>query len=118
MIHYRLASLGAEHVRNEEDFVHRVLEMPIAESDYWKLRGHIQYVGVTDRFKDVMKTFPTEVGTPAGFRRELQMASDGVLRVDLVRDIAYDKTVRDVPRTSCLVQIVPTLMKLLRLARF
>ncbi len=91
MIHYRLASLGAEHVRNEEDFVHRVLEMPIAESDYWKLRGHIQYVGVTDRFKDVMKTFPTEVGTPAGFRRELQMASDGVLRVDLVRDIAYDK---------------------------
>lgn len=51
-----------------------------------------KYVGVTEQFKDVINTFHTPEGeTPAGFKRELVMEKDGVVKVDLVRDISYDK---------------------------
>ena len=51
-----------------------------------------KYIGVTEQFKDVINTFHTPDGeTPAGFKRELVMEKDGVVKVDLVRDISYDK---------------------------
>ena len=78
-------------VSGEEALVNRVIDMPISMEDYHNLRG-IRYIGVTEQFKDVIKTFSTPQGeTPAGFRRELVVDSDEVLRVDLVRDISYDK---------------------------
>jgi len=91
IINCNLKSLGAKVVCGEEEFVNRVLDMPISVEDYHNLRG-IKYVGVTEQFKDVIKTFSTPEGeTPAGFRRELIVDSDEVLRVDLARDISYDK---------------------------
>jgi len=91
IINCNLRSLGAKMVSGEEALVNRVIDMPISMEDYHNLRG-IRYIGVTEQFKDVIKTFSTPQGeTPAGFRRELVVDSDEVLRVDLVRDISYDK---------------------------
>ena len=92
MINVNLSSLGLPAVRGEEAFVERVKDMPICINDYKDLSAIARFVGVTDQFKDVITTFDTPEGeTPAGFRRELTLDSDQVVRVDLVRDISYDK---------------------------
>ena len=91
MLNYRLSSLGAKMLKGEEDLVTRVWDMPISGCEYSSLLDRTSFIGVTDGFKDVMSTFPTDRGTPAGFRRELLQCPEGVVRVDLVRDIAYDK---------------------------
>jgi len=91
MFYFKLRSFGASPVSGEESYVSRVMEMPVSKSDYTALAGQVKYIGVTDGFKEVMETFPTENGTPAGFRRELELYPEGVARVNLVRDIAYDK---------------------------
>ncbi len=92
MIHVTLNSLKLETVRGEESFVNRVKNMPVSMEDYKDLISVAKYVGVTDQFKDVIRTFPTPEGeTPAGFRRELTIDEEQVVRVDLVRDISYDK---------------------------
>ncbi len=91
IINCNLKSFGAKVVDGEEEFVNRIIDMPVSLDDYNNLRG-IKYIGVTEQFKDVIKTFCTPAGeTTAGFRRELVLDSDEVLRVDLVRDISYDK---------------------------
>lgn len=88
---YTLSSLGAAAARGEEAFVERVIKMPITGEEYQALKG-VRHIGVTERFRDVIGTFATPAGeTPAGFRRELVMDADDVVRVDLVRDISYDK---------------------------
>lgn len=90
-MNYYLNSLEAESVRGEEKMVSRIINMPISESDYHSLKG-IKYIGVTEQFKDVIQIFHVPEGeTPAGFRRELNLESGETLRVDLVRDISYDK---------------------------
>jgi len=85
-----IKSLGAKAVSGEEALVGSVLDTPISADDYRVLKD-FRFIGVTERFKDVLKTFPTPGGTPAGFRRELIIDRDDVIRVDLVRDISYDK---------------------------
>ena len=82
---------GASVIGADKEFVDRVLTMPIDADEYITLGDSIRHIGVTDRFKDVIKTFATPAGqTPAGFRRELVIDADQTLRVDLVRDISYD----------------------------
>lgn len=91
-INFTLGSLNASAARGEEAFVGRVLNMQISAADYAMLKGTVKYIAVTDRFKDVIKTFSVPGGeTPAGFRLESSLEADGILRVDLVRDISYDK---------------------------
>lgn len=88
---YTLSSLGASAARGEESYVERIIHMPLSGEDYQALKG-VRYIGVTERFRDVIGTFATPAGeTPAGFRRELVMDAGEVVRVDLVRDISYDK---------------------------
>lgn len=92
MINISLRSLGLEAVRGEEAYVERVRDMPIDREEYKDLKSLAKYVGVTEQFKDVIGTFQVPEGeTPAGFKRELVLEKDGVIRVDLVRDISYDK---------------------------
>ncbi|MCI8326352.1 MAG: transaldolase, partial [Lachnospiraceae bacterium] len=92
MVNISLKSLGLEAVRGEEAYVERVKDMPICKKDYKDLSEFGKYVGVTDQFKDVINTFQVADGeTPAGFKRELVLEKDGVIKVDLVRDISYDK---------------------------
>lgn len=92
MLNVTLDSLGLETVRGDESFVSRVQDMPVSKEEFFDLTKMEKYVGVTEQFKDVINTFHTPEGeTPAGFKRELVMEKDGVVKVDLVRDISYDK---------------------------
>ena len=66
--------------------------MPVSLDEYKDIAQVAEYIGVTEQFKDIIATFHTPEGeTPAGFRRELVFDKDKVIRVDLVRDISYDK---------------------------
>ena len=91
VIKYNLSSFGAAAARGEEANVAHVADMQVSADEYAELKGAVKAIGTTERFKDVLKTFPVESGTPAGFRRELCLAADGLLNVDLVRDISCDK---------------------------
>ena len=91
-VNYTLRSLEASPARDEESYVGRVLDLQLSAADYAMLKGAAKYIAVTDRFKDVIRTFSVPEGeTPAGFRLESSLEAGGVLRVDLVRDISYDK---------------------------
>lgn len=87
-----LKTFGVPAVRCEENFLARVWDMPVSLNDYITLKDIVKAVGVTEQFKDVIATFKTPEGeTPAGFERKFKLSSDGILRVDLVRNISYDK---------------------------
>jgi hypothetical protein len=92
MLKFALSSLGAPVARGDDDYVSRVLDTEMCRDEYLALRDIVKFVGVTEGFRDVLGEFPSkEGGTPAGFRRELVLERDGVLRVDLKRDISRDK---------------------------
>ena len=74
----------------EKDVFDRVKNIELSLEDYAKYASFVKTVGVTEEFKNVIKTFDVPAGeTPAGFRREFVYGADGALRVDLVRDIAF-----------------------------
>ncbi|MFT3983624.1 MAG: transaldolase family protein [Lachnospiraceae bacterium] len=100
MLNFNLSSLNAEIVRGEEEYVNRVLDMELLPDEFRLLqRNNVNFIGVSDQFKDVIQTFPVNEGeTPAGFRRELLIEKDGLVKVDLVRDISYD--VNGIPRPT------------------
>ena len=84
-------SLPVPSVRGEENYVARVLDTEFSHEDYFAVRDVVKFIGVTERFKDVLGDFPTPEGkTPSGFRRDFMLDREGVLRADLVRDISYD----------------------------
>lgn len=91
-VNFTLKSLGAPAARGNEEAVQRVLNKAIGLEEYEALRGAIKAIGVTEKFRDVIKTFNVPEGeTPAGFRIESYLEADGLLLVDLVRDIGYDR---------------------------
>ena len=91
-VNYSLRSLNAAACQGQDTNVNRVLDMKITPEDYALLQNKVQFIGVTDRFADVIKTFDVPEGeTPAGFRLESTLENGGLLSVDLVRDISYDK---------------------------
>lgn len=91
-IKFSLKSLNAPAVKGEENFINRFANQLISYNEYVALKGTVKFIGVTDRFKDVIDTFKVAEGeTPAGFRGESVLENEGLLKVDLVRDIGYDK---------------------------
>ncbi len=91
-VNFTLKSLDAPAVRGSEDSVRRVMNKMIARSEYEALKGTVKAIGVTKNFQEVINTFDVPMDeTPAGFRIESYLESDGVLLVDLVRDISCDK---------------------------
>jgi hypothetical protein len=75
--------------QGSENYVDRVLGTPIDLDDYLKLEKYIRSIDVTPRFKDVIDTFHVQPGvTPAGFRVETDLEADGLLKIDLLRDIS------------------------------
>lgn len=91
-INFTLKSLDAPAVKSEESYVNRISGRLINYKEFRALKGMVNYIGVTKRFKDVIDTFNAAEGeTPAGFRIESVLESEGILKVDLVRDIGYDK---------------------------
>lgn len=91
-INYTLGALGAKTVSGDESFAGRAKDLNIGEAEYKSLSKAVKAIGVSARFKDVIKTFSVPEGEiPAGFRPEAVLKADGLLELDLVRDIAYDK---------------------------
>ena len=91
-VNFTLKSLNAPVVRGSEADVQRVANKMMSLGEYEALRGNVKAIGVTERFRDAVKTFNTPEGeTPAGFRIESYLEADGLLLVDLVRDINCDK---------------------------
>lgn len=91
-VNYNLQALNALPVRGEESYYNRVQNVLLSPEDFSLIKNTVKYIGVTDRFKDVIRTFSVSEGEiPAGFRIESSFEKDGLLLVDLVRDISYDK---------------------------
>ena len=83
---------GPAMISAEETYVRRVLDLPLSLGLYQQVAPLVKYLGVTPAFREVIDYFQVPEGdTPAGFRIEYRLEPDGVLRADLVRDIAYDK---------------------------
>jgi hypothetical protein len=79
-------------VRGDEVHVGRVAGFALDFGLFKELAQNCRHIGVTPNFREVVGYFKTPPGeTPAGFRIEFLLEQDGVLRVDLVRDISYDK---------------------------
>lgn len=83
---------GKRAVNGDEAYVNRIAKQIISFELFNDLKPIVQFIGVTDNFKEIIESFKVPEGeTPAGFRTELSIGKEGVLLVDLVRDIAYDK---------------------------
>jgi len=79
-------------IDSEVKYVDRVLNTPISAEHYNFLKDIVRYVGVTKNFREVIDYFKTPSGeTPAGFKVQYELTESNVLRVDLIRDISYDK---------------------------
>ncbi len=79
-------------INSDLKYVDRVLNMPLSATHYNFLKDIVRYVGVTQNFREVIDYFKTPAGeTPAGFKVQYELTENDVLRVDLVRNIAYDK---------------------------
>ena len=94
----RLRSLGLEPARGVSDHLSRVLAQPIDELQFSLLAETATHIGVTDEFVRICDYFKAEPGhTPAGFRFEYELEPDGLLNVNLKRDIGYDSDGRKRP---------------------
>jgi hypothetical protein len=83
---------AASVITKDKEYVDRVLNTPVSADHYSFLKENIKYIGVTDNFREVINYFKTPAGeTPPGFKIQYEMTEANVLRVDLVRDISYDK---------------------------
>lgn len=83
---------GIAVVRGDEDYFERVANYEISLDVYDQIINYAQFIGIGDTFKDVIETFKVPQGeTPAGFKIVFNLEADAVLKIDLKRDIAYDK---------------------------
>jgi hypothetical protein len=79
-------------IGTEKTYVDRVLDTPVSAAHYNFLKDIVKYVGVTQNFREVIDYFKTPAGeTPAGFKVQYELTESNVLRVDLVRNISYDR---------------------------
>jgi len=79
-------------INGEEEYVNRVLNTPLSEEHFTFLKNHVKYVGVTRNFREIIDFFKTPAGeTPAGFKIQYELSGRNLLRIDLVRNISYDK---------------------------
>jgi hypothetical protein len=74
-------------ISKDKEYVDRVVNQPISADHFSFLKNHVRYVGVTSNFREIIDYFKT----PAGFRIEYKLTESNVLRVDLGRDISFDR---------------------------
>lgn len=83
---------GIAVVRGDEDYFERAANYEISLDVYDQIVSYAQFIGVGENFKDAVDTFKTPQGQlPAGFKVAFNLEADSVVKVELVRDIAYDK---------------------------
>lgn len=91
-VSFTIGGLKARPLPGEEIYAGRALKLELPREDYALLDQAVKAIGTTPRFKDVIRTFQVPEGEiPAGFRPESVLREDGLLELDLVRDISYDK---------------------------
>lgn len=92
--HLTLGSLlksGACQIKEENiDYVSRALGLEICNDEFSLLSKCINIIDVTNNFVEVIDYFNVQPGiTPAGFKIDYRVAGNGLLLIDLVRDISY-----------------------------
>jgi len=79
-------------INSDVKYVDRALDAPLSAAHYHFLKDIVKYVGVTANFREVIDYFKIPAGeTPQGFKIRYELVENNVLRIDLVRDISYDK---------------------------
>jgi transaldolase len=79
-------------IADQSSYVNRVMDVSLPLEQMEHLTKYVKKIGVTEQFRDVIDTFQTpENETPEGFRIECGLEANGVLRVDLARDISCEK---------------------------
>ncbi len=74
----------------EKDMFDRISQLELSYEEVSRLNLTVKYLGVTEEFKKVIRTFQVKPGEiPAGFRAELLLGGDNSIQVDLKRDISY-----------------------------
>jgi hypothetical protein len=87
-----LSGLNLPTAAGADDVLQRVGRLEIDPEQVLFLRQTARAVAGSERFHDVIRTFATPVGeTPAGFRIDATLKGDGLLEVDLVRDIGFER---------------------------
>ncbi len=94
-VKYTIASLLGSDVSimpGHESYVERAWGLGLDFDEFAFLKGSVKSVGASDEFKRAVDYFKTPAGeTPAGFKIEYALKANGLLEVDLVRNINYDK---------------------------
>lgn len=95
MVNFDLRSLLGDKIQlvaADADYAVRALHKSISFEEFALLQNIVKFIGVSDRFKDVIDTFKVPAGeTPAGFEIRYNMKENGLLEIDLKRNINYDK---------------------------
>jgi hypothetical protein len=82
----------ASIINNDKGYVERVLNTQLSLEQFDFLKNIVKYVGVTKNFREIIDYFKVPASeTPAGFEIQYLIEENNVLRVDLVRNISYDK---------------------------
>lgn len=83
---------------DQVDYVQRILDTPLDPETFAWLSTRVKSLEVGEELRKVVDYFKGAPGnTPAGFRRDIRLKKDGVLEVDLVRDISKDKDGKERP---------------------
>ncbi|MCL2126752.1 MAG: hypothetical protein FWH38_00740 [Treponema sp.] len=91
-VNFTLGSLGLNPSPGDNDDYQRVKNLIIGEKQFSLLKICAKYIGFSARWKDVIRTFQVPAHeTPQGFRIETTLEDENLLKLDLVRDISYDK---------------------------
>mgnify|MGYP003816106089 CR=1 FL=1 len=89
---YTVGGLGLNAARGHAGTASRVASLSLSAADFDFLQERARAISATERFTDVLRTFPTPEGElPPGFRPEAELKADGLFEVDLVRDIGYGR---------------------------
>ena len=79
-------------IPGDEPYAKRALHGELSVEEFQLLSKAVRAIGVTDEFKKVIDTFAVPEGeTPAGFEIRYLLQAGGELRIDLKRNISYDK---------------------------
>ena len=93
-------SSGATTVAGEDKYLAHALDIPLALPAYKEVAAIAKCIGVTRNFREVIDYFKVPAKeTPAGFRLGFVVRQDGLVQLDLIRDISYDKNGQKRPTT-------------------
>ena len=83
---------GAKTVPGEDKFLAHAFDIPLSLPVYKEIASIAKCLGVTRNFREVIDYFKVPAKeTPAGFKLGFVVKQDGLVQIDLIRDISYDK---------------------------